>query len=69
MPGSAAGRADKAVIGETTGHRSAVGTLSGLSEAEALARRARGQRNVAPLSTGRTYAQILHANVLTFINY
>src|SRR3954447_10988386 len=44
------------------------GALAGLSEAEALTRRARGQGNVAGLSTGRTYAQILRGNVLTFIN-
>ncbi len=44
MPGPAAGRAEKAVVGETTGNRSAVATLSGLLEAKTVARRARGRR-------------------------
>ena len=40
----------------------------GLSDAEAAARRAAGQGNVAPLRTGRTYAQIVRDNVFNFIN-
>jgi cation-transporting ATPase E len=43
--------------------------MQGLSEAEVLARRARGQGNNVPIRTGRTYAQILLENVFTFINY
>src|SRR5438067_9460189 len=40
----------------------------GLSEREAVARRARGQGNAATRATGRTYPQIVRDNVLTFIN-
>ncbi len=40
----------------------------GLSEAEAAARRAAGQGNVAPLRVGRTYAQIVRDNVFNLIN-
>ena len=40
----------------------------GLSDAEAAARRAAGQGNVAPLRVGRTYAQIVRDNVFNFIN-
>jgi len=42
--------------------------LRGLTEAEAQRRRASGQGNTAPPPTGRTYAQIVRENVLTFIN-
>ena len=41
---------------------------SGLSEQEAVARRARGLGNRMPPATGRTYRQILRENVLTFVN-
>ncbi|HZQ99284.1 MAG TPA: HAD-IC family P-type ATPase [Chloroflexota bacterium] len=41
---------------------------SGLSEAEARARRARGQGNTAPPRTGRSYREIVVENVLTFPN-
>jgi cation-transporting ATPase E len=43
-------------------------TLQGLTEQEAAARRSQGQGNTAPPPTGRTYAQILRDNFLTFIN-
>lgn len=42
--------------------------VQGLSEAEAKARRARGQGNKLPPATTRTYGQILRENVLSFIN-
>ncbi|HVC79853.1 MAG TPA: HAD-IC family P-type ATPase [Chloroflexota bacterium] len=42
--------------------------ILGLSEQEAVARRASGQGNTAPPPTGRTYLQILRENVFTFIN-
>ena len=42
--------------------------IQGLSEAEAAARRARGQGNHVPLSTTRSYVQIVRENVFTFIN-
>jgi cation-transporting ATPase E len=42
--------------------------LSGLTDVEAAARRARGEGNVAPPATGRSYWQILRENLLTFIN-
>jgi cation-transporting ATPase E len=41
---------------------------TGLTEAEATARRAAGRGNTAPPATGRTYAQIVRENVFTFIN-
>ncbi len=41
---------------------------TGLTEAEAASRRAAGRGNAAPLTTGRTYGQILRENVFTFIN-
>ncbi len=40
----------------------------GLSEREAVARAARGERNVLPPPTGRTYGEILRENALTFVN-
>ncbi len=40
----------------------------GLSEREAEARAARGERNVLPPPTGRTYGEILRENALTFVN-
>jgi cation-transporting P-type ATPase E len=40
----------------------------GLTEREAVARRARGGGNTFPLTTSRTYGQIVRENVLTFIN-
>ncbi len=42
--------------------------LSGLSESEVTARRARGEANTAPPSTTRTFGQIIRENVFTFIN-
>jgi cation-transporting ATPase E len=42
--------------------------LAGLSDEEAADRRARGDGNVAPPSTGRSYWQILRENLFTFIN-
>jgi cation-transporting ATPase E len=41
---------------------------TGLTEAEATARRAAGRGNTTPPTTGRTYAQIVRENVFTFIN-
>ena len=41
---------------------------SGLTELEAAARASRGQRNILPPPTGRTYGEIVRENVLTFIN-
>lgn len=41
---------------------------TGLTEAEARRRRARGEGNTAPLSTGRTYWEIARASLLTPIN-
>lgn len=43
-------------------------SLVGLTEEEALARRARGEGNLAPATTSRTYKQIIVENVFTFIN-
>jgi cation-transporting ATPase E len=43
-------------------------TIQGLSEAEALARRKRGQGNDVRLPTSRSYRDILTRNVFTFIN-
>ena len=40
----------------------------GLTEAEALRRRATGLGNSAPPATGRTYIQIFRENALTFLN-
>lgn len=40
----------------------------GLTEREAAARAARGERNVLPPPTGRTYLEILRQNIFTFIN-
>ncbi|HEX3269963.1 MAG TPA: HAD-IC family P-type ATPase, partial [Ktedonobacterales bacterium] len=42
--------------------------LAGLTDEEATARRARGEGNVAPPATGRSYWQILRENLFTFIN-
>ena len=42
--------------------------LAGLTDEEAVARRARGEGNVAPPATGRSYWQILRENLFTFIN-
>ena len=71
-PGTAAGTA---VAGAASQPRDAevdaivAGTpATGLTEAEATARRAAGRGNTAPPATGRTYAQILRENVFTFIN-
>ena len=41
---------------------------TGLSEREALARRARGEGNHAPAATGRSYSEILRENVFTPLN-
>jgi cation-transporting ATPase E len=43
-------------------------SLQGLSEQEAIARRAAGQGNDASLETSRTYADIFRDNLFTFIN-
>jgi cation-transporting P-type ATPase E len=45
------------------------GAWSGLSEAEVHARQATGQSNAPGHSTSRTYAEIVRANVFTFINF
>jgi cation-transporting ATPase E len=42
--------------------------VAGLTDEEAAARRARGEGNVAPPATGRSYWQILRENLFTFIN-
>jgi cation-transporting ATPase E len=54
---------DTAVQIEDSAHLS-----RGLSEREVMERRARGQGNVAPTPTSRTYWQIVVQNVFTFIN-
>ena len=41
--------------------------LQGLTEEEAIARRARGEGNNVTITTGRTYIDILRYNVFTFI--
>ncbi len=41
---------------------------SGLTDAEAEARRARGLGNAAPPPTSRTYGEIVRENVFTFVN-
>src|SRR5690348_2639393 len=46
----------------------AASPLSGLTESEARARRARGLGNDTPLPTSRSYADILRENLLTFVN-
>ncbi len=43
-------------------------SLQGLSESEVVARRQRGLGNNVRLETSRSYAQIVRANVFTFIN-
>jgi cation-transporting ATPase E len=43
-------------------------SLGGLTEAEAAARRARGQGNDVHIQSGRTYARILRENVFTVVN-
>jgi cation-transporting ATPase E len=48
--------------------QSAVAPLTGLTEAEAQERRARGLGNTIPPATNRTYRQILKDNVFTFVN-
>ena len=68
MLGHAPGLTRPAVGTPLISQDSARETIRGLSEADALARRARGQGNSASLRTGRTYLQILRGNVLTFIN-
>jgi cation-transporting P-type ATPase E len=42
--------------------------INGLSETEAVARRERGQGNNVQFQSSRTYADIIRANVFTFIN-
>lgn len=42
--------------------------ISGLTEAEAAARRARGQNNIAPAESSRSYRRILLQNAVTPIN-
>jgi len=46
----------------------AASPAGGLTEAEAAARRAAGQANVVPFTTGRTYPQIVRDNVFNVIN-
>ncbi len=46
----------------------ALATLQGLSAAEVAQRRAQGQGYVTPPDAGRSYRQIIHDNLLTFIN-
>lgn len=43
--------------------------LTGLTESEAIARRAAGQGNNVKLQTSRSYKQILQENLFTFINW
>jgi cation-transporting ATPase E len=43
--------------------------LPGLTEADAIARRAAGQGNNVTLTTSRSYLQILRENLFTFINF
>lgn len=45
-----------------------VAGLQGLTEHEAIARRARGEGNNVALRTGRSYIDIIRQNVLTFVN-
>ena len=45
-----------------------MGTIAGLTEQEALARRQRGQGNSIEFPVSRTYLEILRRNALTFIN-
>lgn len=42
--------------------------ITGLSESEVIARRERGQGNNVHFQSSRTYADIIRANVFTFIN-
>ena len=42
--------------------------IEGLSESEVIARRQRGQGNIAQFQAGRSYLQILRKNAFTFIN-
>jgi cation-transporting ATPase E len=44
------------------------GKIEGLSERQVAARRSRGEQNVFPSRTGRSYLQILRKNAFTFIN-
>jgi cation-transporting ATPase E len=53
---------------ETTLVREPASALRGLTEQEALARRARGQGNIVSTPTSRSYWQIVRENVFTFIN-
>jgi cation-transporting P-type ATPase E len=59
---------------EDTGARAAIpeatefDLMRGLTEREALIRRANGQGNTAPAPTSRSYRQIIVENVFTFIN-
>jgi cation-transporting P-type ATPase E len=48
--------------------KSTVSKLQGLSDREAASRREAGQGNNISLQTGRTYWEILHDNLFTFIN-
>ena len=43
-------------------------SLNGLTQADVLERRARGQGNTAQIQTSRSYGQIIRENVFTFIN-
>lgn len=47
---------------------SALSQPSGLSDREAIARKAAGKGNDVPLQTSRTYWDILRDNLFTFIN-
>ena len=42
--------------------------VQGLSESEVMTRRTRGQGNVTPLKTSRSYIQIVRENVFMFVN-
>src|SRR5262245_32411033 len=46
----------------------APGRLAGLTERVARERRERGEGNVAPLPSSRSYLQILGENLFTFVN-
>ena len=48
-------------IGQTPG-------IGGLTEAQVRERMAEGLSNHADITTGRTYAQIIRANILTYFN-
>lgn len=55
-------------MSETTELESGALMPAGLTEAEAIQRRARGEGNNVNIQAGRTYGQILYYNFFTFIN-